>query len=363
MDQRSVSNNSNQVRRGAVQLASRNTVLLSRGHASLVPPAPQPQASVPTPQVQPAPVAPVQSKPLQSPPFSGARKKPSRPPQNFNSFEFNAPKKKVLFNTDQPVAPVRVKPRSEPVSTPKKIAQPPKSTTPKLRQPRKPAPAPIAKKSRRSKVLSVAVCLFLLGASGWAGYLEFNSRNQASNNTVAQVQGASTQQKTIPDETPLAKNSIADHVVDPDAPRRVTIAKARVNARVLTVGVGSENQLKAPESIFDVGWHGSSVKPGVVGDAMVMNGIANGPTKPGVFAELTSLVADDIIEVERGDGQVFRYKVVKTEVFNGESQNPTSPVKSITPGKPGLNLIAFSGTYNQQSQNYSEYFVVFATLR
>ncbi len=143
-------------------------------------------------------------------------------------------------------------------------------------------------------------------------------------------------------------------------PRVISIPKLDVTARVLRLGVNSQGALAAPASIYDTGWYEASSKPGEPG-AMLIDGHVHGPNKPGVFSELKNLKAGDEITVERGDGKVLSYKVVKTKTYPADSMDMMgAALTPVTPGKPGLNLITCTGEIDKSNNHYKDRLVVFA---
>lgn len=161
-----------------------------------------------------------------------------------------------------------------------------------------------------------------------------------------------------PDEKDPGPNAVRSYKVAPDMPRRISVAKIGVNARIRAMGVKSDNQLMAPTSIYDAGWYQQSAKPGQNG-AMLIDGHVSGRTRPGVFKKLDRLVAGDRITVERGDGQVFNYKVVKTQKYPKSAVDMTAAITPVVAGKQGLNLITCTGPLGAGATGYSERLVVF----
>ncbi len=156
------------------------------------------------------------------------------------------------------------------------------------------------------------------------------------------------------DETEITNDIKANHVVAADRPRYLSIGKLGIiNARVLSVGTTSSGQLGTPAGIFDVGWYTESSKPGA-GGAMLMDGHNGGPTKEGGFKHLPDLESGDVIKIERGDGAIFRYRVVENLTFSISDANTNMSMMfySAEPGTEGLNLITCSGQWSQAQSTY-----------
>ena len=156
------------------------------------------------------------------------------------------------------------------------------------------------------------------------------------------------------DETKPTDAEVAEYTVAPDRPRYLTIEKLGVSkSRILPMGVNTEGELNTPTNIFDVGWYEGSGKPGQ-GGTMVIDGHNGGPHVYGVFKDLPSLVEGDIIQVERGDGEIFKYRVVENVAVDlGESNKYMgTAAKSPEPGKESVTLISCTGEWSQSQQTY-----------
>ncbi|MDO4508192.1 MAG: class F sortase, partial [Candidatus Saccharibacteria bacterium] len=105
--------------------------------------------------------------------------------------------------------------------------------------------------------------------------------------------------------------------------------------------------------IFDVGWYDGSGKPGT-GDTMIIDGHNGGPNIYGVFKELPSLVEGDIIQIERGDGAFYKYRVVENKQIPLDEADGYMAVADRSPeeGKESVTLISCSGEWSQVQQTY-----------
>lgn len=156
------------------------------------------------------------------------------------------------------------------------------------------------------------------------------------------------------EEEKPSEDEVKEYKVSPDRPRYLSIEKLGVvNARILPMTVKIGGELDTPRNIFDVGWYEGSDKPGM-GGTMVIDGHNGGPHVHGVFKELPSLVSGDVIKVERGDGVVFKYKVVENiTVPLGESDKYMSvALKSPESGKESITLITCTGEWSQKQKTY-----------
>lgn len=155
-------------------------------------------------------------------------------------------------------------------------------------------------------------------------------------------------------EVEPTETEVAEWTVAPDRPRYLTIEKPGVyKARVIPMGINSRGELSTPNNIFDVGWYESSGKPGH-GGTMLIDGHNGGPNVLGVFKNLPSLENGDVIEVERGDGVVFRYAVVENvSVPLAESDiYMNTAMHSPEQGRESLTLISCTGEWSQSQGTY-----------
>ena len=212
-------------------------------------------------------------------------------------------------------------------------------------------------------MLTVGAILVIIGGIGVGVQGFFVNREVAEkaatlgSATVASEDGADSGESNIPSEAPVGDP--ASYKTAPDRPRVITIDKIGVHARVVKLGTRANNQLAAPSNIFDAGWYDESSKPGE-GGAVVIDGHVAGPTKRGVFYDLQKLAAGDQIKVERGDGKVFVYRVVKTASYAADKVDMPAVLTPVTKGKSGLNLITCSGEIDASRNHYKDRTIVFA---
>ena len=151
-----------------------------------------------------------------------------------------------------------------------------------------------------------------------------------------------------------SEQEVQEYTVSGDRPRYLTIEKLGVsNARVLPMGVNTKGELDTPRNIFDVGWYEGSGKPGQ-GGTMIIDGHNGGPHIHGVFKELPSLAAGDIILVERGDGKKFKYSVVENNTVELSEADGymTKAAKSPEKGKESITLISCTGEWSAKQGTY-----------
>lgn len=146
-----------------------------------------------------------------------------------------------------------------------------------------------------------------------------------------------------------------------DDPKKVTIPSAGVEAYVQRVGVDQYGKMAVPTNIHLLGWFVDSVKPGQKG-LSIIDGHFGGRTMPAVFAELGTLQVGDTFVVERGDGKVLNYSVIKTTTIP-EAESASVLFSQDPQVKSQLNLITCGGIYDSARQTYSDRVVIYAALQ
>jgi LPXTG-site transpeptidase (sortase) family protein len=162
------------------------------------------------------------------------------------------------------------------------------------------------------------------------------------------------------DETPV--NNIMNYQVSPDMPRFIKILSINVFARVKRVSVDSNNTVQSPKGIFDTGWYDGSAKPGESG-VMFIDGHVSGPTSNGVFYNLKKLRTGDSIEIERGDGKKYKYKVAAVEKYDANNVDMQKALRSYYNNIQGLNLMTCTGRFLPKERSFSERIVVYTFLQ
>jgi sortase (surface protein transpeptidase) len=217
------------------------------------------------------------------------------------------------------------------------------------------------RRQNRSFMPSYRVTLAVMLLIGGAG-ISINAVriDRLNKNQVAVLASTTEKSPAGPiDETPPEAASLANYQVAPDLPRYLRISKIKVDARIKRLGALVNNNLDAPNNIYDVGWYENSAKPGEDG-TMLLDGYIAGPTKRGVFYSLGNLQNGDKIDLERGDGKVITYKVVKQQLYDSDKVDMKSILNSAEPGKPGLNLITYSTRFDVSTNKFEQRLVIFA---
>ena len=150
------------------------------------------------------------------------------------------------------------------------------------------------------------------------------------------------------DESEVTGTLVDEHVVPALQPRYISIPSIGVErTRTFAMGVDANNLLASPANISDAAWYDQSNTPGS-GGVVLMNAHNGGITRNGVFSKLGTLKAGEIIEIERGDGEKFRYEVRENQSMHLDDVNPKGMrlmLQSAETGREALNLITCDGKW------------------
>ena len=224
-----------------------------------------------------------------------------------------------------------------------------------------------AKKSRRVsfKQLSlVASAVVLVGLSTFVGidtwltnqHVKGQAVMGASDNRANGDTHVKSQEGT--DETPISAATLDDYKVAANMPRFLEIDKLGIKARILPMGVNSDNSVQAPINTNDSGWYTGSAQPGEVG-ASFIDGHASGATRLGLFGNLDRLTKGDQIKVEKGDGSVLTYSVVKVDIVPLDKVDMNQVLTPVAGTDHGLNLMTCSGEYVPKINNFNKRVIVY----
>jgi len=182
----------------------------------------------------------------------------------------------------------------------------------------------------------------------------FVAWNQHNDNKIA---GQAAHHNAPKTDKPSSQ-AFDDYQVPPDSPRYLFLPGLSVRAMVKPMGLTAKNQIASPSNVFDAGWYTGSAKPGQPG-AMLIDGHVSSWTTHGIFYGLKKLRDGDQVKVQRGDGVMFTYKVVKSQVYDADNVDMRAALAPVTTGKPGLNLITCEGSVIKATNEFNKRIVVF----
>ena len=197
-------------------------------------------------------------------------------------------------------------------------------------------------------ILGILFLVFLIKVA----VFENNYYNEKEGSERAEAVIVDTESNLIEEKPTDAE--VREYIVAPDRPRYLSIERLGVvNARVLPMTVNTAGELDTPNNIFDVGWYEASGKPGQ-GGTLIIDGHNGGPHVHGVFKDLPSLAAGDIIKIERGDGEIFNYRVVENVAIdlNDSDSYMSTAAQSPEQGVESVTLISCTGDWSQQQKTY-----------
>ncbi len=227
-----------------------------------------------------------------------------------------------------------------------------------------PAKGPKKAKARRLPRLLYGAAAVVVIAGMLLTYQAFMA-NKAVETQVKKLQdvgasGAAPSSISIPtDKKPDDKNYIQNYKVAPALPQLLAIKKIGVTARIMQVGVDSNNQMEVPKTAYDVAWYNGSSRPGENG-AMVIDGHVQGVGGSAIFTDLHKLATGDSVSVTRGDGKTYTYVVTKTETVAVKDLDVGKLLVSTDSNKPGLNLITCAGNFDQKADQFDSRTIVYS---
>jgi sortase (surface protein transpeptidase) len=198
-----------------------------------------------------------------------------------------------------------------------------------------------------------------IGIMLWGMYSSWQAW-QDDHQAVAQVRQLLTTDPTaVPATIQPTADEFANYQVAAAMPRYLYIPKLSVKARVKPLSTTPNNHIAAPSNIYDTGWYTGSAWPGQSG-ATLIDGHISSWTTPGVFYNLKSLRPGDDITIEKGDGTLLNYKIVKSVTYNVDSLTSDVLLQPIDVNRPGLNLITCAGAVGKGTNEFDERLVVYA---
>lgn len=164
-----------------------------------------------------------------------------------------------------------------------------------------------------------------------------------------------------PEEKVITKQEVAEYKVAPDKPRYFSLPILGIhNARILQVGKDSKShEIGTPPGIYDVGWFNQSGLPGK-NQTIVLDGHNGGPTKDGIFKRLGNATVGNMMSIERGDGQVFNYKITDNYVvkLNHFNQAAMDKILAKVNDQETVTIITCSGRWLNDKQTYDQRTIV-----
>lgn len=159
----------------------------------------------------------------------------------------------------------------------------------------------------------------------------------------------------VPVVPPMTAQAVS---VTPTAPVWVWIPDIDLDTQVLPVQLNDQNIVDTPAA--DVGWYGSSAKPGTLGKMNFNAHVVNGMNQPGKFFRLHELVPGNNIIVTDTQNQQYHYRVSEVELVDVD----VFPLDKVygQSTKAELNLVTCAGVYDNTKKDYAQRTIVYAEL-
>lgn len=149
--------------------------------------------------------------------------------------------------------------------------------------------------------------------------------------------------------------------VSADAPVRIVIPRAGVNAAVVPLGETDGGAMATPSTPTEVGWWQYGVAPGQRGSAVLGGHLDFHDYGAAVFWNLNKLRPGDEVDVTNASGVTLRFVVRESAVYQ---ENDASVIDRIFRQQDAarLNLITCAGTFNPATRDYDKRLVVYTVL-
>lgn len=184
---------------------------------------------------------------------------------------------------------------------------------------------------------------------------------------VAAVAFAATMPSKTPNTLVLAPAIVGARTTDSPTlpatrrsrPLRLTIPAIGVKTSVGKLGLQPDHEVMVPTTIHTVGWYIDGPAPGQLGSAVIL-GHVDSTTGVGVFFNLKSLSAGDLISVVSKDGVTTRFGVTKVVQYSKD----TFPDRLVygSHGTRSLQLVTCGGVFDHATGHYESNIVVFSHL-
>jgi sortase (surface protein transpeptidase) len=142
-------------------------------------------------------------------------------------------------------------------------------------------------------------------------------------------------------------------------PEKLEIPAIGVNIVVGRLGLQPDGEVEVPATTRTVGWFVDGATPGQIGSAVIL-GHVDSYLGPGIFFELKTLKANDMIIVTLADGTVTRFRVNRVVQY-AKTDFPDQLVFG-SHGTRSLQLVTCGGPFDPSTGHYLANIVVFSRL-
>jgi sortase (surface protein transpeptidase) len=196
--------------------------------------------------------------------------------------------------------------------------------------------------------LSRVLLVFGLSGIGFA----LDSQHHAPLPRAAAIQAQSSVVEKRPAYVSLA----------PSQPVAIDIPSISVTSPVIDTGLNADGSPAVPsgDDVDKAAWLTSSVTPGETGTSVIIGHVDSLTSGPSVFFNLGNLVPGQEILINRQDGQTAVFRVSAVQAYDKSSFPDKAVYGSAT--FPALRLITCGGAWDEDSQQYAENVVAYASL-
>ncbi|RBY80668.1 class F sortase [Geodermatophilus sp. TF02-6] len=207
-----------------------------------------------------------------------------------------------------------------------------------------------------------AAASVLLAATGIAAIVVLPGRSPDP--ARLDVPGAVAEQpaRTPPTQSPTAAPVVpvaAARQLPASEPVTVRIPALGVRSAVMRLGLERDGSMQVPPGAHPVGWYVGSPTPGQLGPA-VLAGHVDWDGERGAFYGLRELRPGDAVAVDRADGTTATFRVDRVEEHT-KDDFPSDEVYGDL-DHAGLRLITCGGAFDEDTGDYLDNVIVFASL-
>ena len=126
-----------------------------------------------------------------------------------------------------------------------------------------------------------------------------------------------------------------------------------------SLGLEPDGTVQVPTGTTQPAWFNLGPTPGEIGSAVIL-GHVDSVLGPGVFFQLRTLAAGDVVDVGLADGVTVQF-AVNTVAMYSKSDFPAQRVYA-SHGSTALQLVTCGGAFDHQTGSYLSNIVVFTSL-
>ena len=142
-------------------------------------------------------------------------------------------------------------------------------------------------------------------------------------------------------------------------PTHLSVKSIGLETDLISTGKNDKGEIAVPERFDAAAWYDLSPTPGELGPAVIVGHLSS-YWGGAVFENLAKIAVNDIIDVNRKDGTIAKFKVESIQQY-AQLSFPTEVVYGNI-DYAGLRLITCGGAYNYLTGRYTTNTIVFARL-